>query len=64
MSEMQGHTATLGGRVSIERLIARRTRLQAALEQEHAEEKRAELQNELAAIETALQTYKAALADL
>jgi hypothetical protein len=64
MSGVQGHQATMGGRVSIERLIARRVRLQKSLTHDHRDEKRASLQSELESIETALKSYKAALADL
>jgi C4-dicarboxylate-specific signal transduction histidine kinase len=64
MSGVQGHQATMGGRVSIERLIARRARLQKSLTHDHAGDKRASLQSELETIETALRSYKAALADI
>jgi len=56
MASTQGQTATLGGRVSIERLIARRARLLAVLRRAPENsapvgEKRASLQAELEEIE-------------
>jgi hypothetical protein len=69
MADIQGHQAALGGRVSIERLISRRERLRKVLGRAEGnsppdEDKREALESELATIESTLQTYKAALADL
>lgn len=66
---VQGHQATMGGRVSIERLIARRERLRKVLGRENgnsapSQEKRESLESELNSIEDALRTYKAALENL